>query len=93
MHNTLRYLFFTCLLLLLFVISDVYARILTPTYNTSIEGTLLMLDDRTPHVAVVVQAVNPSPDSGGEPVVSATVLSDESGRYQWKWYGRCLLFM
>jgi ligand-binding sensor domain-containing protein/serine phosphatase RsbU (regulator of sigma subunit) len=41
----------------------------------SIEGTLLMLDDKTPHVAVVVQAIR-----GGKPV--ATVLSDEGGEYQ-----------
>ncbi|MBI1925069.1 response regulator [Candidatus Poribacteria bacterium] len=29
--------------------------------SVSIEGTLLMLDDKTPHVAVVVQAVLPTP--------------------------------
>ena len=82
MHKMLRCLFFIFLLLSLFVVSDVYAQIPTPKYNTSIEGTLLMLDDRTPHVAVVVQAGDPSPDGGGEPVVAATVLSDESGRYR-----------
>jgi len=40
-----------------------------------IEGTLLMLDGATPHVAVPVQAI-----SDGK--VVATVLSDEGGRYQ-----------
>ena len=43
--------------------------------KTSIEGTLLMLDDTTPHVAVPVQAIR-----DGE--VIATTLSDEQGRYQ-----------
>ena len=41
----------------------------------SIQGTLLMLDDATPHVAVPVQAI-----CDGE--VIATTLSDESGKYQ-----------
>jgi hypothetical protein len=41
----------------------------------SIEGTLLMLDNATPHVAVPVQAI-----CNGE--VVATVLSDERGKYQ-----------
>jgi len=41
----------------------------------SIEGTLLMLDGKTPHVSVPVQAI-----LDGE--VIATVLSDESGKYQ-----------
>ena len=57
-----------------------------------------MLDDKTPHVAVVVQAVIPGPplspqiwgDKGGrrgtrgegEPTVVATTLSDENGKYQ-----------
>ena len=41
----------------------------------SIQGTLLMLDDMTPHVAVPVQALR-----NGE--VIATVLSDVSGKYQ-----------
>jgi len=41
----------------------------------SIEGTLLMLDDVTPHVAVPVQAI-----CNGE--VMVTTLSDESGKYQ-----------
>ncbi len=40
-----------------------------------IEGTLLMLDDRTPHVAVPVQTI-----LDGE--VVTTVLSDELGRYK-----------
>ena len=48
----------------------------------SIEGTLLMLDDKTPHVAVVVQAVTPSSDDKSEPTVVATMLSDENGKYQ-----------
>jgi DNA-binding NtrC family response regulator/ligand-binding sensor domain-containing protein len=41
----------------------------------NIEGTLLMLDDRTPHVAVPVQAIR-------EGEVIATTLSDDSGRYR-----------
>ncbi len=41
----------------------------------SIEGTLLMLDDKTPHTAVVVQAIR----SGK---VIATALSDEDGKYK-----------
>ena len=41
----------------------------------SIEGTLLMLDDLTPHVKVPVQVIR-----DGE--VVATVLSDERGEYQ-----------
>jgi len=48
----------------------------------SIEGTLLMLDDATPHVAIVVQAVIPPSDDGGEAEVVATTLSDEKGRYR-----------
>ncbi len=43
--------------------------------TVSIAGTLLMLDDATPHVAVPVQAI-----SDGK--VIDTVLSDESGRYR-----------
>lgn len=43
--------------------------------ETSIQGTLLMMDDVTPHVAVVVQAVR-------DGKVIATTLSDERGRYQ-----------
>ena len=41
----------------------------------SIEGTLLMLDNATPHVAGPVQAIR-----DGE--VIATTLSNEGGRYQ-----------
>ena len=47
--------------------------------SISIEGTILMLDDATPHVAVVVQAVIPTND---EPMVAATALSDEKGVYR-----------
>ena len=43
--------------------------------HISIEGTLLMLGDATPHVAVPVRAI-----SDGK--VIATTLSDEQGRYQ-----------
>jgi len=42
--------------------------------HVSIEGTLLMLDDVTPHVAVPVQAIH----SGK---VVATTLSNEDGEY------------
>ena len=51
-----------------------------------IEGTLLMLDDATPHVRVPVQACLPSPSGrgtegeGGKVIV--TTLSDESGKYR-----------
>ena len=48
----------------------------------SISGTLLMLDNRTPHIATVVQAVIPPSDRQGEPVIAATTLSDEDGRYR-----------
>jgi len=47
-----------------------------------IEGKLMMLDDMTPHVAVVVQAVSDLPkgrQTGGKRIV--TVLSDEEGKY------------
>ena len=47
----------------------------------SISGTLLMLDDTTPHVACVVQAVKPVANSD-EPTAVATTLSDENGKYQ-----------
>ena len=49
--------------------------------QVSISGTLLMLDDKTPHVACVVQVVIPSA-TGDEPTVVATTLSNESGKYQ-----------
>ena len=42
---------------------------------TSIQGTLLMCDDTTPHVAVHVQAIR-----DGE--VVGNTLSDEKGNYQ-----------
>jgi len=48
---------------------------LTLKKSISIEGTLLMLDDATPHVAVPVQAIH-----NGK--VIATSLSDESGKYR-----------
>jgi hypothetical protein len=47
-----------------------------------IEGMLLMLDESTPHVAAVVQAVIPSLDGQSEPHVVATRLSGENGKYQ-----------
>ena len=43
--------------------------------TVSIEGTLLMLDDMTPHVTVPVQAIR-------DGKVVATTLSDDSGNYQ-----------
>ena len=45
------------------------------TSPISIEGTLLMLDDTTPHVAVPVQIIR-------DGRVIATTLSDEGGRYR-----------
>ncbi len=47
----------------------------------SISGTLLMLDEKTLHVTVVVQAVTPAPDGKGEPMLispSSTSTSMES---------------
>ena len=52
--------------------------------QVSISGTLLMLDDKTPHVAVVVQVVTPASGGRDEPTVVATTLSDDSGRYQFQ---------
>jgi len=47
----------------------------------NIEGSLLMLDDTTPHVSVPVQAIrNGRGDSCSRPV--ATTLSDGNGRYR-----------
>jgi serine phosphatase RsbU (regulator of sigma subunit)/sugar lactone lactonase YvrE len=54
---------------------DVEKKELPMKEEISIEGTLLMLDNSTPHVAVPVQAIR-----DGE--VIATTLSDESGKYQ-----------
>ena len=49
--------------------------------SVNIEGTLLMLDDTTPHVAIPVQAIRVCRgDPRGRPV--ATTLSDESGKYR-----------
>jgi len=74
MRRMLCYSVFACSLLSLFVVSGAFAQNSVPTH-ISIEGTLLMLDDKTPHVAVVVQTIR-----GGKSV--ATVLSDEGGEYQ-----------
>ena len=41
----------------------------------------LMLDDKTPSVACLVQVVKPTAD-GDEPTVIGTMLSDETGKYQ-----------
>ncbi|MBC8236506.1 carboxypeptidase regulatory-like domain-containing protein [bacterium] len=47
----------------------------------SIEGTVLMLDDTTPHVSIVVEAmIIHGNDSLNHPV--ATTLTDESGKYR-----------
>ena len=43
--------------LMLFVVSDIYAQDSALTYNTSIKGTIMMLDNTTPHVAVPIQAI------------------------------------
>ena len=69
---------------------------LTLTEAISIEGTLLMLDDTTPHVAVPVQAIcnefddttsreQPDQTTSRNPTRIrgiATTLSDESGKYR-----------
>lgn len=49
--------------------------------TVSIEGTILMLDDITPHVAVPVQAVFLGKDDALEHPI-ATTLSDERGKYK-----------
>lgn len=41
-----------------------------------------MLDDKTPHVACVVQAVVDSRDKNNEKIVVAGALADESGKHQ-----------
>ena len=41
-----------------------------------------MLDDKTPHVACVVQAVVDSRDKNDEKTVFAGTLADESGKHQ-----------
>jgi len=48
---------------------------LTLKYAVSIEGMLLMLDDKTPHVVVPVQALR-------EGKVAATKLTDKTGKYR-----------
>jgi len=48
----------------------------------NIEGSLLMLDNATPHVSIVVQAVIPASDKNEAPEIVATTLSDENGRYR-----------
>jgi len=48
---------------------------LTLKEAVSIEGTVLMLDDTTPHIAVPVQAIR-------DGRVAATVLTDERGEYR-----------
>ena len=47
----------------------------------SIEGVLMMLDDITPHVAVLVEAMMVSGDNAAGRVV-ATALSDDEGKYR-----------
>ena len=46
-----------------------------PKEVISIEGTILMLDDKTPHVAVPVQAIKDGKVIDG-------VLTDENGKYR-----------
>jgi hypothetical protein len=50
--------------------------------SLSISGTLMMLDNQTPHAGVMVQAVRAVSDDKGEPIVVATVISDDNGKYQ-----------
>jgi hypothetical protein len=51
--------------------------------HVSIQGKLLMLDDKTPHVAVPVQAVIPSPTGQDNKALAIdTILSDEVGEYK-----------
>ncbi len=83
MHKMLRYSVFAYLLLSLLVVFHVYGQNPAPVHTAdlvlreaiSIQGTLMMLDNATPHVAVPVQAVH-----NGE--VMATALSNEGGRYK-----------
>ena len=53
----------------------------TDNEATNISGQLLMLDDKTPHVACVVQAVMPT---SGKPEVVETTLTDSVGRYEFR---------
>ena len=62
-------------IILIILLTLITALITQPLFAASIEGTLLMLDDRTPHVAVPVQAIR-----NGK--VIFTTLSDEIGKYQ-----------
>ena len=73
MRKSLLYLF----VILLYVSVDVACA----EETGSIEGELLMLDDMTPHVAVVVQAIMVDSD-GPSDRPSATTLSDERGQYR-----------
>jgi ligand-binding sensor domain-containing protein len=66
------------IILLIFIITFIPPS----AFAVSIEGALLMLDDKTPHVACVVQAVTPAHDGKLELTVVATTLSDENGKYQ-----------
>ena len=67
----------TFIILLMFIIT----LIIPHAFAQTIEGTLLMLDDKTPHVAVPVQVISICrSDPCGRQV--ATVLSDERRKYQ-----------
>ncbi len=69
-----RLLFFTIAILIYMLHVTTWAQE-TGQSGGSISGALLMLDNKTPHVAVHIQAVR-----DGEVVASA--LSDEEGKYQ-----------
>ena len=77
MRTHTRHFLFAFLYFCIFAAS-IYAQ----NEGVRIEGTLLMFDDKTPHVAVVVQAVTPLFDGRGEPTVVATTLSSKTGKYQ-----------
>jgi hypothetical protein len=53
----------------------------------SIQGSILMLDEQSPHVGLVVQALKPSPTKAKSALEStdqivATTLTDDRGQYQ-----------
>ena len=76
-----------CLLVFIVMSFCIYTTIaraqenLTSDETISIQGTLLMLDDMTPHVAVVVQAIMVDSD-GPSDRPSATTLSNDRGQYR-----------
>lgn len=63
---------------LLSILIPLYVSTVCAGESGSIQGTLLMLDHKTLHVAIVVQVVKPVTDGRSEPTVMATTSSDEN---------------